>query len=385
MAEMTPRERLLAAIRFEGPDRIPLSPGLHQLVSKRVQRYGGNRFEQYLKLAEEYGIDPIIEIGIPPNCFNSTVGFDYSVLKDVKVEIKEDVKSNAIYYRRKFETPAGILTDVIMKPTGPEYGYNPMLCIKEGMVKGEEDLDKIPFLFFPPELLDPKGEIRKRQKEIGDRGLGAYMIRGALDCRAGYCREIADMMVDYYDNYDFFKKHIMIHHQHSLSLIKAALEAGAEVIKGSWYFTGISAGWSPKIIKEEFIPLIKEQAELVKSYNAIYMIYDDGKVMGILDMLKDTGIDLLETCAPPPAGDFELQKAREIVGKSYAFKGGMDQTDVIYRRTPEFIEEKVKEIMLAADPSGGFILSTGDPILQETPERNVKALIDAGKKYGRLK
>lgn len=385
MKEMTSKERLFAAIRFEGPDRVPLAPGLQQLA---LRKHGRFNIQTILKVAEEYGADPLIGTGMPLNVFYPVAApdtFPYEHLKNVKVEVKAEDKGDEIYYYRKFQTPAGTLDDIIIKPTGKQYGFNPMLCLKEGMVKSHDDLEKIRYLLIPPQKAFDKSRIKTKQQEIGNRGLEYFMIRGALDCRAGYCRKIADMMLDYYDNYEFFKEHLMIHHQHSLEMIRAALDAGVELLVASWYFTSISAGWSPDIIKKEFMPLIKEQAEIVHKAGALFMIYDDGAVMGILDMLKDTGIDILETCAPEPGGDFIPEKARDIAGKKYAFKGGLDQNEVIYRKTPPEIEKHVENAMRAAVPEGGFILSTGDPILRETSDENVRAVFEAGKKYGTIR
>jgi len=36
MVEMTPRERLLAAIRFDGPDRVPIAVTLYQIAYRRM-------------------------------------------------------------------------------------------------------------------------------------------------------------------------------------------------------------------------------------------------------------------------------------------------------------------------------------------------------------
>jgi len=258
-----------------------------------------------------------------------------------------------------------------------------MLAVKEHMLKREEDLENIPFLFVPPSCVDPGGRIRKMQKRMGQRGLCAAMVRGALDCRAGFARDLGDMMLDYHENHDFFDKQIGIHHEHSMRILRAVLEAGAEMVRLSWYFTSLSAGWSPKIIKEEFVPLIKEQAVLIRRYGAISMMYDDGRVMGILEMLKDTGIDVLETCGPPPAGDFDSAAAVNSVGSVYALRGGIDQTELLLKKTPKEIEAAVRDCLAPVGRSGGFLLSTGDPPLKETPEENVAAFCRAGKEWGK--
>jgi len=54
-------------------------------------------FEAELEVAEEFGIDPIIGIYNPPNVFYPWGNFDYSLLTDVKVEVRE---------KRRMKTPS---------------------------------------------------------------------------------------------------------------------------------------------------------------------------------------------------------------------------------------------------------------------------------------
>ena len=55
------------------------------------------------------------------------------------------------------------------------------------------------------------------------------------------------------------------------------LEAGAPLIFMSWHDWGVSGGWSPKIWRTAFKPLIKANVELVHSYDALYTYFDNGR------------------------------------------------------------------------------------------------------------
>ena len=59
MGEMTSKERLLAAIRHEEPDRVPVAPRMH-LWS--LEQYGDHNWLRQLKIQEELGTDPFIEV-----------------------------------------------------------------------------------------------------------------------------------------------------------------------------------------------------------------------------------------------------------------------------------------------------------------------------------
>ncbi|MCA9735936.1 methylcobamide--CoM methyltransferase MtbA, partial [candidate division KSB1 bacterium] len=52
--------------------------------------------------------------------------------------------------------------------------------------------------------------------------------------------------------------------------------------------------------------------------------------------------------------------------------------------TPEQIEEEVKKVCEAAKKGGGFILANQGPeIPYDVPDENIRAFVEAGKKWGK--
>jgi uroporphyrinogen decarboxylase len=191
------------------------------------------------------------------------------------------------------------------------------------------------------------------------------------------------MMIDYYDDREFVQ-HILRRFQEEFTLreTRAFLEAGVKVVFGSWYYSSLSAGWSPQIFRDLFVPLIKEHVDLVHSYGALYEYYDDGKVMPIIEDLKNCGIDGFTTLCPPPMGDVDIADIKRRIGDSVCLHGGVDLLGVMKEGTPRLIEQTVKELISAAGPCG-LILGTSDSIRNGTPVENVKAFFAAGRKYGK--
>jgi hypothetical protein len=63
MKEMTSRERLLAAIRFQGPDRAPISPRMWRYLL----RHGGSQsHDAYLNYAARFPLDPLLTADAGP-------------------------------------------------------------------------------------------------------------------------------------------------------------------------------------------------------------------------------------------------------------------------------------------------------------------------------
>lgn len=220
------------------------------------------------------------------------------------------------------------------------------------------------------------------RNQLGDRGVLMACVRSALDHSTCYARDMQDIVMDYFDDRQFFNELLEIFHQRSLAQIKAALEGGAESIFGSWYFNSISSGWSPGIFKEIFIPQIQYHVDLTHSYGAYYGYYDDGKLNDTMDTIADASVDVLGTCTPPAIGDFDLALAKQKIGRKTTIKGYMDQIFVVQKGTPELIERTIQKVMEIAKPGGGIIIGSSDSFREGTPRENIETYFEACKKYG---
>ncbi len=373
---MTSRERLLAAIHHQEPDRVPVSPRLFAWLWGNCGNIEPetiwNHFPQ-VDLMHVHDLGTLNYLEMFPETYD---------LPGVRVEQKRFAEGDCEIVERKFITPAGILTDKTrIPPSGREYGVTPNPQHLECLVKTPDDLHALRYL-LPPIKVDAD-RMRAERKRIGDRGLVSISIRSALDHQAGFARELEKLMLDYFDDRPFFAALIGLFHAQSMSLLKAVLEAGADCIFGSWYFASLSAGWSPDIFRDVFVPLIREQVELTHTYGALYDYYDDGRLGKSMEMIAATGIDVLETCTPPPAGDFDLKEAKERIGRKTTLKGYIDLINVMRFGDPELVDRTVKWTMEIAKPGGGFIIGSSDSFREDTPQENLKAYFRACLAYGR--
>jgi len=302
-------------------------------------------------------------------------------LPEVKVDQKRYQEGNYEIVERTFHTPAGDLSDrTKIPPVGREYGVSPDRLKTEYLVKCSEDLAALRYIL--PEINTNFDHVHEAQQMIGDRGVVLVEVLSALDHQASDARGMQNLLIDYYDDRELFDALLDIFHQRSLMQIKAAMEGGAGFILGSWFFNSLSSGWSPAIFAEVFVPQIREHVELTHSYGGYYDYYDDGKLMGSMEMIVDAGVDVLETCTPPPVGDFDLAYAKERIGEKTTIKGYIEVIYVMERGTPELVEKTVREAMEIAKPNGGFIIGSSDSFREGTPMANIVAYFEACKKYG---
>lgn len=372
MANWTPRQRLLAAIAHQEPDRVPVAPRMHMWSG---EQYGDHSWLRQLKLQEEFDSDPIIEVMLPRHL----AWFDnYRALHDVSIEMVVEDTGKSRSMRRRFHTPAGELNEVLEWPLGSGGGGNPVR--REPLAKGLEDVDKLVFLIPEPHSLVPHN-LPLIVEAIGERGLLQVGCGGAAVTTR--ILGMQNAMLTYYDDREMFDRLVDVFAEHHLAVTKAVLEAGAPVIYNGWHDYGVSTGWSPRIYRNTFKPVIKAVADLVRSYDAIYLYFDNGPIRPLLSDIAEIGVDILSSLCPPPVGDVDLAEAKRLVGEEVCLHGNVDAIYVVHDGTPEQVREAVRQAIAVAAPGGGFILGNSDCFFPGTPRENIVAFFEAARDFGR--
>ncbi|MHB0874436.1 MAG: uroporphyrinogen decarboxylase family protein [Anaerolineae bacterium] len=377
-ASMTSRERLLAAIRHEEPDRVPVSPRLGAWLH---DYYGCSCWLHELQAAREFDFDPLI---ILPSAITNYVTDRRATARDLPdVSLQLDVRDagDRRQIRRTFQTPAGKLTDRTEEPKpGGAYGKAPDFRRMEPLVKERADLQRLRYLLPDPNAAD-LSHLRLIDAEVGDRGLTEVTVNSALDYQAADAVGPEELFIIYMADRPFFDELVRLFHEHVMAQTRAVLEAGAKVVFGTGFAISLSVGWSPKTYREVFKPLVKEHVDLVHSYEALYHFYDDGRMMQILPDLTEIGVDVVSTLTPPPVGDVDLAEAKRTVGDRLCLKGYTDLLYVVKMGTPELIRDTVRQAILTAAPGGGFILGSSDSF-RDTGVANVRAYFQAARDFG---
>ncbi|MBD3292735.1 MAG: hypothetical protein GF393_07395 [Armatimonadia bacterium] len=375
-AEMTGRERILTAIRHEEPDRVPISPRVSVWVTSV---YGDATLERQMEVFPE--MDFMYIIGEPTANYVYGAYEQYDI-PDVEADITRRDEGDCYILERTFRTPAGDISDVTrVPPAGREYGVSPNPVKHEHLVKSIDDLPALEYIL--PSIPDVVTTHKQYEEMLGDRGVVMVCIRSALDHQAGDARGMENLMMDYHTDRELFDATLDLFHRRSIAKAKACLEGGVEFIFGSWYYNSLSSGWSPAIFEEVFVPQIREHVDLAHSYGALYDYYDDGVLMDSMELIASAGVDVLETCTPPPVGDFDLAEAKRTIGDEVTLKGYVDLLYVLKHGTPELVERTVREAMEIAKPGGGFIIGSSDSFREGTPRENVETYWRACLEYGR--
>ena len=132
---------------------------------------------------------------------------------------------------------------------------------------------------------------------------------------------------------------------------------------------------SPEFFKEFAFPYYKKIVRKVNS--PTFLIHICGEIFNIIKQI--TRIPKMMAISVDMV---DLKDAKKEIGKKFVALMGNVPTEIMRYGTPIQVEEAAKKCIQAAAEGGKFILSTACDISPKTPPENIRALINAGKKYG---
>ena len=347
-------------------------------------RYGCTSELQQLKTAEEFGFDPMIFFGA---YYNNPLVNDYVYrpegdgayrdLPDVNVEVLTENYADRTVHKRRFETPAGALTDRIIWPRpGKGYGDGPNPHRDEPLVKSMADVEPLKHLYPAPKPGMLK-DLLLFSDMVGERGVVEYVETTNAGGWGVEALGPENMLISSVENPDLLKAVLRACQDQHLRNLKAVLETGHRHIVVSWFQCSLSVGWSPSCIDELFLPLVREDVELVKSYDAYYRHQDDGKMADIVPRLVEVGVDIISGLQPRPVGDCDFAEIKQKYGDRACLMGGLDPVYTFERGTPETVREEVKRLLAASGDGRGVIIGTAEAFGPDTPAESLHALAGA--------
>ena len=377
MTRLTSKERLIRAIKHEEVDRVPISPRYFDYLAGVK---GCSCVHHCIWMADQYEHDLMPTYTPLQNNYLLHHTGAYNDLPGVTVSFDTRDSGDVVIVERTFQTPAGRLRDVrsVVKPGNPVHFDH----IIEAPVKDRGDLDKIQFLLPSPDN-GYIGDIPFLIQAIGDRGMLLVKATQGVDQMLMDALGVQNALMMYYDERKLIKDLLRLFQKYHRAILKRVLEQGIEIIFEPWYNCSMGVGWSPNQFREMFLPLIKENVDLIHSYGAYVDYYDDGKMDGVLEDLAYVGIDIVETLGAPPLGDIDLVSAKRRIGDRVCLKGYIDQVNLICFGKPDAIRDAVRRAVEAGASGSGFILGTADSIRPESPPENIKAYFDAALEFGK--
>ena len=145
---------------------------------------------------------------------------------------------------------------------------------------------------------------------------------------------------------------------------------------GTQHGLWISVDMYRRFFKDNF----RKYNELAHRYGIRTMYHTCGNVAELVPDFIDCGLDVLQSLQPAA---MDLIKLKREYGKDLAFQGGMDIQNTMPNADPADVADEVKARAETLGAGGGYIFGTAHNLLPDVPTENIVAMFEAYMRYGR--
>jgi uroporphyrinogen decarboxylase len=334
---MTSRERVIAALKRQEPDRVPT---FEWIINPNVmEKMTGQRDE--IEFINLMGIDGI---AINPNM------------------------QNVIIDSRHFKDEWGIVRVSYDEYPNP-VGYP---------VSDESDLKSLT-------VPDPDAEyrfdsIKNAKKVMGDEKAIIIRLRDVFS-QPRDLMGFEDFMVSFYTQPDLVERLMEISVDYNTRLAKNAREMGGEIIVvGDDIANNSGLLINPEQYRSMVLPHFKKLIQNFKSMGFLVIKHTDGNIMAVLEDLIDTGIDCIDPI--DPLGHMDIEFIKKTYGNRVCIKGNIDCVRTLVDKTPQDVVRATKDCILKASIGGGHIISSSNSIHSGINSINYRVFLESIKEYG---
>ena len=385
---ITHRERALAALNHEEPDRVSLDLGSTRNSGILVEAY--EALAHYLAgeatgdgdggvavARDDFGQSKIAGVATPSECVLQRLGIDFRGIylgkPDQSMEAmlpNGDYRDELGVVRRR--PPSSYYWDVVHSP-----------------FSGDASLDDVRNWDWP-DPADPGYTRGMREKALD--------LRNSSDC--ALVLHLTDIVVHPVQFLLGFEKWFMSFIQDPellgclmdvvldlrSSVTAAALEQVGDlidVISCSDDVAGMQSTLvSPAMYREFIKPRHQQYFDLIRSYTPAKLLYHScGAVTEIIPDFIELGIDFINPVQVSAAG-MDTARLKEEFGAEIGFWGSVDTMRVLPFGTEDEVRAEVKERVRDLAPGGGFVVAAVHNIQPNVPPQNIVAMFDAAREYG---
>ena len=380
---MTSRDRVLAALAHEQPDRVPIIVGTSNTTGIKMGAYRRLKAALGVEAPERY-IYEWPELG--------TAAIDETVLVRLRGDARGvlDRFPDDVYRRNAARAPHAPFIDdwgtgqVEIAPGSWFPGVHPMKdassldalerypwpdmddptrvahVAAEAARLAEENRYAImatPWLLFP---LERACAMQGMDTFLMHMALSPEFARALLTRIAALCKQLMG--------------HFLGECGDLIDIIKIGDDLGTQdrLLMSPAMFRAIL-----KPIHADYIAFIRERTR------ARVFFHTDGDVFDLVDDFIDIGVDILNPVQTSAGRMSNLAELKRRYGSRLAFCGAIDTHRVLPTGTPDEVRREVNRVLDIMAPGGGYLVASVHTIMDDVPPGNIVAMADAVAEYSR--
>lgn len=337
---MNGRERILAALRREEPDTVPV----WELLINRPVIEGLHGDISYEDFVDREGLDGIT----------------------VFTESRKDWIDNCTYGNEW-----GVMWRV---------GEHGLPYVLEGPIQSEKDLDSY-------QTPDPDAGYRylpvlEAVRRFGGQKAIVFLGHEAFEYSWHLLGGMDKLLLNYILNPALVHRLAELVWSYQKRLLENVAGLGVDVLlTGDDYAGTMGPLVSPEHLDQFVLPALREAVQIAHDHGLPFIKHTDGNLWRILDLIVDTGIDGLHPIEP--LAGMDIGEVKERYGDRIALVGNVDCSLLLPLGSEEQVVEAVKETIAKASFGGGHVLSSSNSIHPGVDPSNFRAMLGAVREFGR--
>jgi uroporphyrinogen decarboxylase len=139
-----------------------------------------------------------------------------------------------------------------------------------------------------------------------------------------------------------------------------------------------------KMFRELAFPAVKRVIELATDAGIPTHVHSCGPEKELVKIFaEETDLTVIDPLEPPPMGNCDLAELKRLYGDKIVLKGNINTTEIMLKGSVADVVAASNKAIDDAATGGRFILSTGDQCGRDTPDDNIRAMIETARTYGR--
>lgn len=362
---MTSKERMMAAICRQKPDRLPVT--IHQWQPYHLKRYMGGMSD--IEANRSCGLDASI------NFFE----IEETVSPSWRKAAQTCAKDGYTETRYTIQTPEGTLTFA-------EGTNDATTWITEHLIKKDEDIFLLKKYRPIPRLL------RSKADEIYNQLGGGGILRTFIWGLQGGCWQdaselygIENLIYATFDKPEWVHELLRILLDQKLDYISSSLPGAPFDLVETGGGASSNTVISPDIHEEFALPYDREMHDAIKSLGFKTVYHTCGGMTKIAQHIVANGCDVSETLSPESVGgdietDEDAIKLYQQLHPHVGLIGGMDQFNILEAGSEADIFRETERLFNLYGRDGGYILSACDHFFDVPPE-NLKLFAKAAVQF----
>jgi len=373
---MTDRERILAAVRGEVPDRLPWVPRLEFWHRARL-RDGTLPAElrplTLTEIADRLGMGCYSSVPDFTGCPGANDMVDRALgifqIPVIPYETMLDGVDRRVIRRGQetvveYHTPLGsIRTGTVMTDEMFDAGAS-MPWIVEHAIRNVSDFEVVGYIFAHVKVKPRLNGYLARRQEVGERGVAVGFVLGTACPIQHILKELMPLEQFFFALHDYPEKvHRLAEQMEPFyqQIEEIVADSPAEVVLLGGNYDDSTT--NPPFFEKYILPPLRDYAELLHRKGKYLMTHTDGENRRLLPLYVRAAFDIADSVCPYPMTHCQIADIREAFADRITIWGGIPSTLLCSSSTtPEEFRRTVDGLIQRYGRESHFVLGVSDMV-----------------------